>query len=145
MFLVSTCYILYSLSNVCIMLFLILCDHVWTIHIFDFHNLIWSSECVVLFVEMLRRFSTLAQTYLRDRRHQRSQYMHRKKARYASSRKNRYFAHMDYVNRSQVDHYTMTDLQLFHELVSKNIYTWCEKTTVTMYHSLTQTKVTHLH
>ena len=53
------------------------------------------------------RFSSLSQSYvddrrdyLRGRREERSQYMQRKKARYASSRKSRYFAHMDYATNT---------------------------------------------
>jgi len=57
------------------------------------------------FVVMFCRFSSLSQMrdrrdYLRERREERSQYMQRKKARYASSRKSRYFAHMDYATNS---------------------------------------------
>jgi len=46
------------------------------------------------------RFSSLTDSYLRERREERSRYIQRKKVHYASSRKSRYFAHMDYAVRS---------------------------------------------
>jgi len=56
----------------------------------------WITVCTCS-SRMLCRFSSLSQGYLRERREDRSRYIQRKRARYASSRKSRHFAHMDYV------------------------------------------------